>query len=241
MPSRKNISITPEVIIMHNQLKRTESNSLEAISAYLNVIKNKGANGIALRERNEFLSKLNIHLGASPKTNRSFRESLRKILDETSRNEWTFYLTVGREYLPFWINDIKSIAALSKRNGFNLNISRYAVQLIDINTLRDQVLSTSFSIVEKWALNSYAESLRQDLVVKENNPIRLTMAKMIVFKIRSLELSQTYAYKMAVDLIMPSFETAKARILFADVSNSFSPYYDGRIIPPLLRASKSRN
>ncbi len=216
------------ITMMSNQLVRPASSSIEAINTYLNVIRSKGANEADIHERNVFFSRLNIHLDALPKSNRAFREALRIVLDASNRNEWTFYLTISREYLPFWINDIKNIAALTKDHVFNLNISRCVAQLIDIDRLRDQVLSTNFSLVEKWALNNYAESLRQDFETKESTAVKLTMAKMIIFEIRSLELPQIIAYKMAVDLLIPSFESSKARNLFVDVSNKFLSFYDGR-------------
>jgi hypothetical protein len=228
--SLRNAPMTPEFNHFHKQPINTENNSLIAINAYLNVIRSKGVNGVALSERNEFLSKFNWYLESSPKTKRAFREALKIMLDNCKRSEWTFYLTISREYLPFWLNDIKSIAALSKENEFNLDISRYSTQLFDINSLRDQVLSTSFSTIERWALNNYAEFLRQDLEMSGNNAIKLIMAKMIVIGIRPLSLSRISAYKMSVDLLIPSFESNKARSLFVDVSINFFPFYDGQII-----------
>lgn len=214
-------------IMMPNLLTRPASSSIVEINRYLKLIKSKGANETDIHERNEFLSRLSIHLDTLPKSNRSFRQALKKVLDDSSRNEWTFYLTVSREYLPFWINDIHAIAVLTKNNSFNLNISRSIPQLINIDRLRDQVLSTSFVLVEKWALNNYAESLRQNLEPKESITIKLIMAKMITFELRSIELPSINAYKMAVDLLIPSFESTKARNLFLEVSSDFFSYYDG--------------
>ncbi|NOS96520.1 MAG: hypothetical protein HOP26_08880 [Methylotenera sp.] len=127
------------------------------------------------------------------KNNKSFRLVLKTLLDKSNRNEWTFYLTVSREYLPFWLNDIRSIAVLCQEDGFNLDLPRKVVNMIDIDRLRDRVLSASFSLVGRWAFNNYAQSLRQDLEVTESIAVKLTMAKMIVFQIRSIDLPRNSA------------------------------------------------
>jgi hypothetical protein len=90
------------------------------------------------------------------------------------------------------------------------------------------VTKTSFSVAEKWALNNYSAFLKQNLEDLDTITVKLTMARMILFEIRSIELSYIGAYKMAVDLIMPSFENIKVRNMFADVSSHFFTFYDGR-------------
>lgn len=209
------------------QVQSTVNKDTEAIAAYLKVIKSQGANELELQERGAFLNQLHVHLKTLPKTKQSYRAALKRFLDESDRYEWTFYLTISREYFLFWIDDVKTIAAVSQGNGFSLNIPKRVDQLIDIDRLREQILTTKFSTVEKWPLNNYAEAMRQDRELKETVEIKLMLAKMIVFKLRELDSSQMNAYRMTVNLIMPSFGSQEIRNLFGDVSVEFFPFYDG--------------
>ena len=94
-----------------NTLNATREN--EARDAYFKLLEHKGADNETLMERNKFLQKLIHELVGKPADGLVYREVVETVMEGTEKSEWSFKLSVAREYYPFWIKDIKVIAAMN--------------------------------------------------------------------------------------------------------------------------------
>jgi hypothetical protein len=199
------------------------SREKEAINAYLKFLQNKGAASNTLYRRSQFLDALATELTASPLGRSSYGLGLDKALLAISSNDKYDFQITAREFYPFWIKDIKAIAAFDQHYGFNRELSNWQPSPATLNTLAKNLDDTVFDHIEYASLKDYAESLKKrgaDSLVIET---RTRMAKIILIRLQDAPTKNNNTYRMAVDLTLPLFKINDVKHLFLLVVREF--YY----------------
>ncbi|MDP2248440.1 MAG: hypothetical protein Q8J65_09940 [Nitrosomonadales bacterium] len=199
----------------------------EALTAYLKLLKNKGADEASLNKRQDFLMRLFPLIQKIESDGLAYRESVEHLLDSVDRLEWPFSLAVAREYFHFWIKDFKSIAALNADAGFDVNPIRWQPVDLDLKALWKTLDSAKFVTAENWPLKAYNLALRQagaELVLVET---RTKLVKILLIRLREAPQKSSKHYRVAVDSTVPLFEKNDTRRLFFAVVREFYYFWIG--------------
>src|SRR3990167_1845451 len=98
-----------------------EMREKEAISAYLKLLQAKGVVSAALHKRALFLDKISSNLAGKALDGIEYRTVIEDVMETIPADDWHENLTAAREFYPFWLKDIKAIAALNINPGFDIN------------------------------------------------------------------------------------------------------------------------
>jgi hypothetical protein len=158
----------------------TQNREQEALSAYLRLLKTKGADEASLNRRHLFLSKLIPAIGLVEFEGLAYRGAVEKVLEEIDKLDWPFCLAVAREYFHFWIKDFKAIAAISSDAGFDVNPIDWQPVDLDLKTLWKKLDSERFETVETWPLKAYSLALRQAGAEQSLVDIRIKLVKVLL-------------------------------------------------------------
>ena len=107
----------------------------EAINAYLKLLQSKGASSSLLHKRSVFLDKLSASLGSLALDGGEYRIAIENIMESVPADNWHENLTAAREFYPFWLKDIKAIAALNKNPGFEVPPVDWKPDLVSLKAL----------------------------------------------------------------------------------------------------------
>ncbi len=195
----------------------------EAINAYLKLLQNKGAASGMLYKRSLFLDRLAEHLAGQALERANYGLALDKALETVSLIDKLECQNTAREFYPFWISDIKAIAAFDLHFGFDIQSIKWRPLSTSLDTLTKTLDSEVFNKGEGNALKSYTKSLQNrgadDLVIDT----RIKMAKIILLRLRDAPEKNNKTYRMAVDITLPLFKIEKIKQLFLVVVREF--YY----------------
>lgn len=205
----------------------TEDREQEALSAYLNLLKIKGADQIALDKRQKFLSRLFPVMRGIAHEGAAYRQAVEQVLNETGKLEWPFSLAVAREYFHFWIRDFKSIAALTADSEFNVNPIDWQPVDLDIKSLWQTLDKAKFDTVENWPIKAYSLALRQAGAEQALVDTRVKLVKILLIRLRDAPQKSSRHYRIAVDATVPLFEKSDTRRLFFAVVREFYYFWIG--------------
>jgi hypothetical protein len=195
----------------------------EAINAYLKLLQNKGAASSTLYKRSLFLDRLTEHLVGKSLERTHYGQALDHALETVSLIDKLECQNTAREFYPFWMNDIKAIAAFDLHYGFDIQSIKWRPISTSLDALTKSLDSEVFNQDETKALRSYIKSLQSrgadDLVVDT----RIKMAKIILLRLRDAPENNNKTYRMAVDVTLPLFKVEKIKALFLVVVREF--YY----------------
>lgn len=199
----------------------------QAINAYLKLLQNKGADASMLHKRSLFLDKLSINLVDKELDGGEYRAAIEALMEEISADDWHISLTTAREFYAFWVNDIKAIATFNLRNGFDLQPMRWKPLDTSLKILWDRLETEKFDTSENWPLKAYTQALRHDGAEQTLVDTRVSLAKIILIRLRDAPEKDHKTYRTAVDLTLPLFNIKQNRRLFFVVVREFYHFWTG--------------
>lgn len=188
---------------MTNAIKNTREN--EAINVYLKLLQAKGASGAVLHKHILFLEKLALHLIDKRLEGSEYREAIETLIESIPAEDWHMSLTAAREFYPFWVQDIKAIAALNSSSGFDIQPDAWKPESTSLKSLTDSLETEKFNVSENWPLKAYAQAMRHEGAEQSLVDTRVKLAKIILMRLRTTPLKNHKTYRTAVDFTLPLF------------------------------------
>lgn len=204
-----------------------EMREKSAINAYLKLLEAKGASAAVLYKRSVFLDKLSVALSDTILDGNEYRSVIETVIERSPADDWHENLTAAREFYPFWIENIKAIAALNIHPGFETKSNAWSPLQTTLKELWDSVDSTKFDTSENWPLKAYNKALRDEGATQALVDTRLKLAKIILLRLRDAPEKNNKAYRVAVDLTLPLFNIKDSRSLFLVVVREFYYFWTG--------------
>ncbi len=196
----------------------------EAVSAYTKFLQTKGVKGEALDIRTKFVGKLITLLdGQANRSNyASALQTIIKIEDNIDRQQ---QLNYAREFYPFWMGDIKSIARISQTYGFDLDSAKFKSLPASLTWLEIDALNTdeSFSAQENKLIRDYTLNLQQQNMSETTRQEKIKLIKIMLLRLRDIPVEHSMAYRMAVDVTLPLFNLEDIKQGFLSAVREF--YY----------------
>lgn len=204
-----------------------ESREKKAIKAYLKLIKDKGASSALLYRRASFLDKVTVEIATKDQNGHVYREAVEMLMESTEVKNWHENLTTAREFYPFWLGDIKAIAAIHVNPGFDVNPITWSPEPVSLKALTESIETEKFETSENWPLKAYAHALRHEGTEQSIVDTRVKLAKIILKRLRGSPEKNHKTYRKAVDLTLPLFHIKQNRRLFLVVVREFYHFWSG--------------
>lgn len=199
----------------------------EALHAYLKLLQTKGASGSVLHKRSLFLEKLILNLVNKELDGEEYREAVEVLMEALPADDWHVSLTAAREFYPFWIKDIKAIAALNVNPGFDITPIQWVPLPASLKSLIDSLETEKFDASENWPLKAYSQALRQEGSEQTLVDTRVKLAKILLIRLKNAPLKNHNSYRTAVDQTLPLFNIKNNRRLFLVVVREFFHFWTG--------------
>lgn len=195
----------------------------QAIQAYNNYLNKKGASAQSLDERVTLLHQLSPYIGSVNLDGNEFRHGVDDFLTHVPKENWPFALQVIREFFPFWMGNIKLIAALSQGEAYEKETMRWQALSGNLETLWHDLDTMVLSVEDSRCLQSYSDALTQSGLSDEMRVTRLKLGKLLLIKLNGISVKTPKLYRKAIDATLPVFEQAQTRQFFLFVVREF--YY----------------
>ena len=199
-------------------------NDNEAMTAYLSLLKSKGASSRDINLRKHFLRHLVSVLKDKPKNGDAYRYAVDKVLANfpDSADVNTLPL-VARDFYYFWIGDIKQIALMNAKGGLAPN-----PVLVSINgTLTDMMAemdAAGWEVTDIAPLTRYMETLENAGQPDSVRDIRERLLRLLLYVIRDHEPTSA-VYRAGVDAMQTLFKKEDIRHAFIQVAREFFYYW----------------
>ncbi len=203
------------------------SHEKEAISAYLKLLQAKGATTHVLYKHSLFLDKLAESLAKKPLESVVYSNVIDTVLKTIPAEDWHTNLNIAREFYPFWMNDIKAIAAFNLNYGFDVAAIQWKPIATSLKTLIDSLVTESFDTAENWPLKAYAQAMRDQGAEQLLVNTRIKLAQIMVIRLRDAPIKNHKSYRTAVDLTLSLFNMIEAKQLFLLVVREFYNFWTG--------------
>jgi hypothetical protein len=174
-----------------------------------------------------FLQNLIPYLEGKELGGAEYRESVDLLMESILVYDWHDCLTTAREFYPFWIKDIKVIAALNINHGFDVKPLQWKPLPASLKSLMASLATEKFDASENWPLKAYAQALRQEGAEQSLVNTRTKLAKIILVRLKNAPEKTHKSYRTAVDLTLPLFNIKNNRRLFLVVVREFYHFWIG--------------
>lgn len=199
----------------------------QALEVYIKLLTSKGFGPDTFVPRVNFLNRLIPLLSYKELNGREYRIAIEELMDSVEEADWPESLTIAREYYPFWLNDLKAVAQLSKNTPKDtLPIDWQPIQ-VTLSALWHTVDAEKFDTTDSWALKGYTKALRFENADQTLIDTRLKLAKILLVRLRDAPNKDNKFYRTTVDATLPLFEVKKNRRLFLVVVREFFHFWAG--------------
>ncbi len=199
----------------------------EAIKAYLKLLQTKGAASGILYKRSLFLDKLGVCIADKTLDRTEYGQALDVVMKTIPADDWHENLNTAREFYPFWMKDIKTIAAFNLHYGFDIQSVQWKPLAASLKSLTDSLETEKFDTSENWPLKAYTQALRYEGAERSVVDTRVKLAKIILIRLRDAPVKNNKFYRTAVDLTLPLFTIKENRHLFLVVVREFYYFWNG--------------
>jgi len=196
---------------------------VKAINAYTKFLQTKGISATALSSRTKFIQKLVSLIDGNPDrtTYGKALQTIIKIEDGIDRQQ---QLNYAREFYPFLMGDIKSIARISETYGFDLTSAKFKMLPAKLEWPEIDVINTeSFTNEESKLLRDYTLNLQKQHLSEDALQEKLKLVKLMLLRLRDIPVENSMAYRMAVDVTLPLFNLENIKQGFLSAVREF--YY----------------
>ncbi|GAB3249570.1 hypothetical protein [Chitinimonas naiadis] len=201
-----------------------------ALTAYLNLLKNKGAATAILTRRKHFLRHLVSCMETQAENDQAdddagYRRAVDNTVGKFPVDQQVEIITTSREFYPFWIGDLKTIARLNAADALSLDHARVDLRgsLVDMFQRLD---ADPWSGTKPPCLDEYllklAEQGAEDAVVD----IRERLLTLLLYIIRHADPTPM-AYRAGVDAMLTLFSKEDTRRLFIEMAREFFYFWNG--------------
>jgi len=197
----------------------------EAISAYFKLLEKKGAKSGMLYKRSLFLDQFIPLLKNQPLERSSYSKAIERIIKTIPADIWHDSLNTAREFYPFWMQDIKSIAAFSRQGGFDIQPLKWQPQPTSLKVLTDTLKTAKFDATESRHLGAYKQALMDKGANQQLMDNRLNLAKILLLQLKGSPTDDARIYRVAVDVTLPLFKIDENKQLFLLVIREFYQYW----------------
>ena len=204
-----------------------EPREQEALEVYIKLLTNKGFGPDTFVPRINFLNKLIPFLAGKDVNGRVYRVAIEQVMDNVEETDWPESLTVAREYFPFWMNDLKAVALLSRVSTVDSLPIDWQPKHIELSELWQTVDTEKFGTTDAWALKAYTKALRDENAEQLLIDTRVKLAKILLVRMREAPDKNNKFYRTTVDATLPLFEVKKNRRLFLVVVREFFYFWSG--------------
>ncbi len=199
----------------------------QALEVYIKLLTTKGFGPDTFVPRVNFLNRLIPLLSDKELNGHEYRIAIETLMDSVEETDWPESLTIAREYYPFWLNDLKAVAQLSKNTPKDtLPIDWQPIQ-VTLSALWHTVDAEKFDTTDSWALKGYTKALRFENADQTLIDTRLKLAKILLVRLRDAPNKDNKFYRTTVDATLPLFEVKKNRRLFLVVVREFFHFWAG--------------
>lgn len=200
------------------------SRETEAIQAYYNLLRGKGAVESVMAQRVQVLNTLTPLLADQELSSSVYREAVDRILEDKPPQVWPEMLVIIREFYPFWRGDVKAVMQYADTVGFELHPIGWQPAVIDLQSVWPNLQAEKFETSELWALNGYSKALKSmDHKLEMDIEVRMRMAKLMVIRLREAPVTEKNAFRITADATLPLFTLKHTRHLFLKAVREF--YY----------------
>ena len=204
-----------------------EPREQQALEVYIKLLTGKGFGPDTFVPRINFLNKLIPLLVDKELSGHAYRVAIEQIMDTVEEADWPESLIVAREYYPFWMNDLKAVALLSKVSTVDSLPIGWQPTHVELSALWHSVDTEKFDTTDSWALKAYIKALRFENAEQLLIDTRVKLAKILLVRMREAPEKNNKAYRTTVDATLPLFEVKKNRRLFLVVVREFFHFWAG--------------
>ncbi|MDN3577437.1 hypothetical protein QWZ03_11730 [Chitinimonas viridis] len=201
-----------------------------ALTAYLNLLKNKGAATSIITRRKHFLRHLLSALESQADTHLTdddagYRSAVDSTVAKFPDDQQVEIITTSREFYPFWIGDLKTIARLNAADALSLEHSPVDLRgsLVEMFERLD---ADAWSQNEQPCLKEYLVRLAEQGTHDAGVDIRERLLTLLLYVIRHAEPTPT-AYRAGVDAMLTLFSKEDTRRLFIEMAREFFYFWNG--------------
>jgi hypothetical protein len=199
----------------------------QALEVYIKLLTTKGFGPDTFVPRVNFLNRLIPLPGDKALNGHEYRNAIETLMDSVEESDWPESLIIAREYFPFWLNDLKLVAQLSKNTSKDtLPLDWQPIQ-VTLSALWHTVDAEKFDTTDSWALKGYTKALRFENADQTLIDTRLKLAKILLVRLRDAPSKDNKFYRTTVDATLPLFEVKKNRRLFLVVVREFFHFWSG--------------
>lgn len=205
------------------------SREKEALSAYFRLLEKKGASGGILYKRSLFLDQLTPLLADKASDRITYSEAIKIVMAKIPAENWHENLNTAREFYPFWMQDIKSIAAFSLQGGFDINPLQWAPKAATLKSFTDRLKTETFDRTDARHLSSYTKALKEKGADQALLDTRVNLIKILLMQLKGAPIDDARVYRITVDSILPLFKSDETKQLFLYVIREFYVYWIGNL------------
>ncbi|MFM9835681.1 MAG: hypothetical protein ACKVOA_06235 [Methylophilaceae bacterium] len=199
----------------------------QALEVYIKLLTRKGFGPETFVQRINFLNRLMPLLADKTPVGGEYRLVLEALMDKVTEADWPESLIIAREYYPFWINDLKAVANLSKSVTKDALPIEWKPTEVALMTLWYAADEEKFGTADSWALKAYTKALRNENAEQTLIDTRLKLSKILLMRLKDAPDRNNKAYRTVVDATLPLFEVKKNRRLFLVVVREFFHFWAG--------------
>lgn len=205
----------------------TNQRELDALSAYLTYLTNKGASHEDMEAREEFLNILIPLLNGITHNGAFYRDVIETLQSKEPKLNWSIYLPVAREYFLFWMDDFKAIASLRSTLSDNLTLGQWVPPTCDLEKMWASLDKEKFSMTENWPIKAYSKALKNYGAEAAVIDARVNLAKILLLRLRDAPEVDLKYFRIVVDATVPLFSMKETKRLFLVVVREFYYFWAG--------------
>jgi|APFre7841882724_1041349.scaffolds.fasta_scaffold03838_6 hypothetical protein len=198
-----------------------------ALRAYLNLLERKGFSKESLRQREVIVLKLIPYIEKINSDGVAFRAAVDEMFKKIDKAQWAAYLPIVRDYFSFWVNDIKSIAAMNQDNAFEASPTDWKPVEMDLKQMWNSLDGVALTTSESQPLETYESVLRDQGADDFFVATCKKLVKLLLLMLRSAPHKQPVAYRKAVDANLALFTSEEAYNTFLQVGREFYYFWKG--------------
>ncbi len=198
-----------------------------ALSAYLKLLRNKGVDRYNLRQREVCILKLIPFINEIESDGAEYRSAVDDFLIILDPSERSAYLSIVREYFPFWMDDIKAIAALNADKAYESIPYEWMPLKADLNKLWSMLDQDILTSQEKLPVDTYEKALRAYGTDECSIDTSLKLVKLLMLRLRDAPHKEPKVYRKAVDSNLPFFTVVETHHMFLKVGREFYYFWKG--------------
>jgi hypothetical protein len=201
-----------------------------ALTAYLSLLKSKGAATSLVTRRKHILRHVLSALDGQGiqfehDDDAGYRHAVDFTITKFPDEQQVEIISAAREFYPFWIGDLKTIARLNAANALALEHAQVDVRgsLVEMFERMD---ADPWSRAEQPCLVEYIKRLNSQNQSDAVVDIRDRLLQLLLYVIRHADPTPT-TYRAGVDAMLTLFTKEDGRRLFVDLAREFFYFWNG--------------